>query len=39
MKTVALTGLRMMQIIHVNEPLLLNPDDVKIELLSIGVCG
>lgn len=39
MNKVVLTGLRKMELISADEPVLLNPDDVKIKLLSIGVCG
>jgi L-iditol 2-dehydrogenase len=39
MNKVILKGLREMELISVDVPQLLNPDDVKIRLLSIGVCG
>ena len=39
MDKVILTGLRNMELVTAAEPLLLNPGDVKIRLLSIGVCG
>ncbi len=39
MDKVILTGLRKMELVTAAEPLLLNTEDVKIKLLSIGVCG
>lgn len=39
MKKVVLTGIRKMQMTQAAEPLRVNPDDVKIRLTSIGVCG
>ncbi|NLB27064.1 MAG: alcohol dehydrogenase catalytic domain-containing protein, partial [Bacteroidales bacterium] len=39
MKKVVLTELRKMELIGVDVPQLMSPDDVKIRLLSIGVCG
>jgi len=39
MKKVVLTGIKKMKLISVAEPLLINADEVKIKLSSIGVCG
>jgi L-iditol 2-dehydrogenase len=39
MKSMMLTGLRQMQMQEVPDPMILNPDDVKIKLKVIGVCG
>ncbi len=39
MKKVILTGIRKMQLTEATEPIRVNPDDVKIKLSSIGVCG
>lgn len=39
MKQVVLTGIREMEIIEVNIPIILNSNEVKIRLTSIGVCG
>ncbi|NQU53228.1 MAG: alcohol dehydrogenase catalytic domain-containing protein [Bacteroidetes bacterium] len=39
MKQVVLTGIREMGIIEVNVPSILNSNEVKIKLTSIGVCG
>ncbi len=39
MKQVVLTGIREMQVTEIPESLVTNPDDVKIKLSTIGVCG
>jgi L-iditol 2-dehydrogenase len=39
MKKVVLTGIREMQMTTTPEPVLLQEDEVKIKLVSIGVCG
>jgi len=39
MKSMMLTGLRQMEMRDIPEPNLLRPDDVKIRMLVVGVCG
>jgi L-iditol 2-dehydrogenase len=39
MKQVVLTGIRKMEIVEANVPSLMNLNDVKIKLTTIGVCG
>lgn len=39
MKSMKLTGIRMMDMMEVPEPVLQNPGDVKIKLLTLGICG
>ncbi len=39
MKKIVLTGIRKMEVISVAEPMVARNDDVKIRILSIGVCG
>ncbi len=39
MKKVVLTGIRKMEIVNGNVPEIINGNDVKIKLCSIGVCG
>ncbi len=39
MKAVVLTGIRQMKMTEVPDPLLVNEQDVKIKLSTIGVCG
>ncbi len=39
MKAAALTGIREISIIEVEQPEIKNPDDVLIELKAVGVCG
>ncbi|NSW94193.1 MAG: alcohol dehydrogenase catalytic domain-containing protein [Bacteroidales bacterium] len=39
MKSMKLTGIRMMEMMEVPEPVLQNPGDVKIKLLTLGICG
>jgi L-iditol 2-dehydrogenase len=39
MKAMLLTGLRQMQMQEVPDPAVVNPDDVKIKLKVVGVCG
>ncbi len=39
MKQVVLTGIREMEIVEVTAPVILNSNEVKIKLATIGVCG
>jgi L-iditol 2-dehydrogenase len=39
MKSMKLTGIRQMEMVEVNEPSVIKPDDVKIKMLAVGVCG
>jgi L-iditol 2-dehydrogenase len=39
MKAMMLTGIREMEMKEVPDPVLKNPDDVKIKLLVLGICG
>jgi L-iditol 2-dehydrogenase len=39
MKTMMLTGIKEMEMMEVPEPMLINPGDVKIKMLVVGVCG
>jgi len=39
MKAMMLTGIREMEIKEVSEPVLVNPEDVKIRILAVGICG
>ncbi len=39
MKSMMLTGIRQMEMAEVPEPSILRPDDVKIRMLAVGVCG
>lgn len=39
MKQIVLTGIREMKMIGVPEPMITQPDEVKLKLASIGVCG
>ena len=39
MKSMMLTGIRQMEMIEVQEPRIINHDDVKIKMLVVGVCG
>ena len=39
MKAAALTGIKTISIIDVEKPNLINPDDVLIEIKTVGVCG
>jgi L-iditol 2-dehydrogenase len=39
MKSMMLTGIRMMEMHDVAEPKIVNPDDVKIKMLVVGICG
>lgn len=39
MKTMMLTGIRQMEMQNTLEPVILRPDDVKIKMKVIGVCG
>ena len=39
MKSMMLTGIRQMEIMEIPEPVIINPGDVKIKMLVVGVCG
>ena len=39
MKAMMLTGIREMEMREVFEPALINPDDVKIRMSAVGICG
>jgi L-iditol 2-dehydrogenase len=39
MKSMMLTGIRQMGIMEIPEPAIVNPNDVKIKMLVVGVCG
>ncbi len=39
MKSMKLTGIRQMEIMEIPEPVIVNPGDVKIKMLAVGVCG
>jgi L-iditol 2-dehydrogenase len=39
MKSMKLTGLRQMETMEISEPAIVNPGDVKIKMLAVGVCG
>jgi len=39
MKQVVLTGIREMAMTEIPDPIILNPTEVKIKMLTIGVCG
>jgi L-iditol 2-dehydrogenase len=39
MKSMMLTGIRQIEMIEVPEPVIVNPGDVKIKMLVVGVCG
>jgi L-iditol 2-dehydrogenase len=39
MKAMMLTGIREMEMKEVPDPVLMNPDDVKIRMLVLGICG
>jgi L-iditol 2-dehydrogenase len=39
MKSMKLTGIRQMEIMEIPEPSIINPGDVKIKMLVVGVCG
>jgi L-iditol 2-dehydrogenase len=39
MKAMMLTGIREMELKEVPDPIIVNPDDVKIKLLVLGICG
>ena len=39
MKSMMLTGIKMMEMANVPEPLIINPDDVKIKMSVVGICG
>jgi L-iditol 2-dehydrogenase len=39
MKAMMLTGIRQMDMKDIPEPELINPDDVKIKMLVVGICG
>ena len=39
MKAMMLTGIREMEMKHIPEPVIVNPNDVKIKMSVVGVCG
>lgn len=39
MKAMMLTGIRQMEMKEVSEPVLVNSEDVKIRILTVGICG
>ncbi|HOF21593.1 MAG TPA: alcohol dehydrogenase catalytic domain-containing protein, partial [Bacteroidales bacterium] len=39
MKAMMLTGIRQMEMREVNDPVIKQPDDVRIRMLAVGVCG
>jgi len=39
MKAMMLTGIRKMEMKNIPEPALVNPTDVKIKMLTVGICG
>ena len=39
MKTMMLTGIRKMEMMEIPEPAIKNPDDVKIRMSVVGICG
>jgi L-iditol 2-dehydrogenase len=39
MKSMMLTGIRQMEMIEVRDPEIINPGDVKIKMVAVGVCG
>ena len=39
MKAMMLTGIRQMEMKNIPEPLLVNPNDVKIKMIVMGICG
>jgi threonine dehydrogenase-like Zn-dependent dehydrogenase len=39
MKSMKLTGIREMQMMEVPEPVISGPYDVKIRIMTVGVCG
>jgi L-iditol 2-dehydrogenase len=39
MKAMMLTGIRQMEMNEIPEPVLINPNDVKIKMLVLGICG
>lgn len=39
MKAMMLTGIRQMEMREIPEPVLINPDDVKIKMAVVGICG
>jgi len=39
MKAMMLTGIRQMEMIEIPEPLIAKPDDVKIKMAVVGICG
>jgi len=39
MKAMMLTGIRQMEMMNVPDPLITRPDEVKIRMLALGVCG
>jgi L-iditol 2-dehydrogenase len=39
MKAMMLTGIRKMEMKEVPDPVIMNPDDVKIKMMVLGICG
>lgn len=39
MKSMKLTGIRQMEMVDAAEPRIVNPGDVKIKMMAVGVCG
>jgi L-iditol 2-dehydrogenase len=39
MKSIKLTGIRQMEMVEADEPRIVNPGDIKIRMLAVGVCG
>jgi L-iditol 2-dehydrogenase len=39
MKAMMLTGIRQMEMKNIPEPVLINPNDVKIKMVVLGICG
>ena len=39
MKSMMLTGIRKMEMLDIPEPVIINPDDVKIKMTVVGICG
>lgn len=39
MKAMVLTGIKKMELVNVPDPVLVNPDDVKIKMSVAGICG
>src|SRR5512135_720314 len=39
MKAMMLTGIRKMEMMDISEPQIINPGDVKIKMVTTGICG